>query len=90
MKASGFLAKLCVEGSGGFGGDGLFECFAFFFSLATLSRDADEHVVELGELRLVADGAVAGDDDGVGGGGGEIFFGGADHAVDVASAKSSR
>jgi hypothetical protein len=35
---------------------------------------ADEHVTELGELSFVADGTVAGDDDGVGGGGGEVLI----------------
>jgi len=43
--------------------------------------------VELGELSFVADGTVAGDDDGAVGDGGEVLRGSGDHSVDVASAR---
>ena len=54
-----------VEGGGWFRHDRLFEGSAFFFQFGDVVPNRDEHLVEVGELRLVADGAVAGDDDGV-------------------------
>ena len=49
----------------GFAATGLVEGLAFFFELGNVVANADEHLVELGELGFVADGAVAGDDDGL-------------------------
>jgi len=35
-EGGGFLAKLCVIGSGGFGGDGFFEGLALFFEFGDI------------------------------------------------------
>ncbi len=58
---------------------------ALLFEVGDFVADGGEHVEGVGELLLVADGAVAGDDDGGVGSGGEVAFGGSDHAVDVAA-----
>ena len=61
-----------VEG-GGFGGDDFGEGLSLLLEGGYLVSREDEDVVVFGELGLVADGAVAGDDDGAGADGGEIF-----------------
>jgi len=79
------FAELGVELGGGFGGYGFVGGFALLLEGGDFLADGGEHVEGVGELGLVADGAVAGDDDGGVGPGGEIALSGADHAVDVAA-----
>lgn len=79
------FAELVVELRGGFGGDDGVYRLALLFEGGDVLADGGEHVEGLGELGLVAYGAMAGDDDGGVGSGGEIAFSGADHAVDVAA-----
>ena len=72
---------------GGFCGDRLLYGVALFLESGYGIADGDEHQVVGGELGFVADGAVAGDEDGVLGAGGQVALGGADHAVDVSSGR---
>lgn len=79
------LGEPVVELSSRLGGYGFVGGFALLLEGGNLFADRREHVVGIRELHLVADRAVAGDDDRGVGSGGEVALGGADHAVDVAS-----